>query len=271
MSHERYRPAKRLSLLVSLPQNTGYEGGVGIDTLYIEILTQAFCDVDLHSLEPDDQEVFHHLRSAVGAVLLVFNPLSMKSLSDLLSGFGTPSDVLAALSPLHSLLLIPDDFEDPICTFHKSFPDFLTDPKRCKDKQFFVDPSIHHTELLLSCLNLMKRRLKRNICNLDDHAVLSKVKDLPAHQKSHIGGALEYACCFWTRHLVKTPSSGCDAEKVQKAINEFFTKYLLLWIEVLVVMGNLDVGVYAINDVRQWYISVSCEEFVFQTLYSQLI
>ena len=27
VSHERYRPTKRLSLLVSLPQNTGYEGG----------------------------------------------------------------------------------------------------------------------------------------------------------------------------------------------------------------------------------------------------
>ena len=238
----------------------------GIDALYTEILTQAFRNV-----EPDDQEVFHYLRSVVGAVLLVFNPLSAESLSDLLSDFDTPSDVSTALYSLHSLLLIPDNTKDPIHTFHKSFPDFLMDPKRCKDEQFFVDPLAHHAELLLSCLNLMKKRLKRNICNLDDHAVLSRAKDPSPHWKSHIGGALEYACCFWTKHLVKTPSSGSVAEEVQRAIDEFFSIHLLFWIEVLVVMRNLDIGIYAINDIQQWYISVSCEDFFHQILYSHLI
>ena len=113
----------------------------------------------------------------------------------------------------------------------------------------------------------MKKRLKRNICNLDNYAVLSRVEDLSTHWKSHIGDALGYACCFWTRHLIKTPNSGHDAEEVQKAINEFFTTYLLFWIEVLAIMGNLDTGVYAINDIQQWYISVSCDDFVFKNPY----
>ena len=103
----------------------------------------------------------------------------------------------------------------------------------------------------------MKKKLKRNICNLDDHAVLSRVEDLSTYQKSHIGDALGYACRFWTRHLIRTPNSGQDAEEVQKAIDEFFTKYLPYWVEVLAIMGNLDTGVYAINDIQQWYISVS--------------
>ena len=117
----------------------------------------------------------------------------------------------------------------------------------------------------------MKKRLKRNICNLDDHAVLSKVKDLSTHQKTYIGSALEYACCFWTRHLVKTLANGSNAEEVQKAIDEFFATYLLFWIEVLAIMGNLDVGVYAINDIQQWYISVSFDEYIYQNLYSQFV
>ena len=58
---------------------------------------------------------------------------------------------------------------------------------------------------------------------------------------------------------MKTPSSGHDVEEVHKAIDEFFTTYLLFWIEVLVIVGNLDAGVYAINDIQQWYISVSCK------------
>ena len=263
VSSQYHQPSKRLALLVSVPQNTTCEGESGIDTLYTDVLMQAFHGVDFNNLKPDDREVFRHLKSVVGAVLLVFNPLSMKSLSDLLSKFDTPSDISTALRPLHSLLLVPDSIEDPIRTFHKSFPDFLMNPERCKDKWFFVDPLVHHTELVLSCLSLMKKRLKKNICDLDNYAALGGVKDLSDCQKRHIGGALDYACCFWTKHLVKTPSSGQYAEEMQKAIDEFFTTHLLFWIEVLVVMGNLNVGVYAINDIRQWYISVSYQTFIY--------
>ena len=117
----------------------------------------------------------------------------------------------------------------------------------------------------------MKKRLKRNICNLDDYTVLSEVEDLATHQEIYIGGTLEYACCFWAKHLMKTPSSGCDAREVQKAIDEFFTTYLLFWIEALIIMGNLNVGVYAINDVQQWYTSVSYKVFVHQSLYLQFV
>jgi len=179
---------------------------------------------------PDNQEVYQRFRSVVGAVLLAFNPLSMKNLSSLLHDFNTPSDISTALNFLHSLLLVPEDAEDSIRIFHKSFPDFLTDPKRCQDTQFFVDPSVHHMELLLSCLSLMEERLKRNICNLEDHGVLDDVKDLPAQRKEHIGGALEYACRFWTKHLVRSSSHGPDAKKVQKAIDKFFTTHLLFWV-----------------------------------------
>ena len=268
VSSQHHQPAERLALLISLPQNTDHEGWSGIDTLYTQVLIQAFHDMDSDSLKQGDQEVFHHLRSVVGAILLVFNPLSMKSLSNLLTNFNTLSKISTALYSFHSLLLIPNSVEDPIRPFHKSFPDFLMDPGRCKDKRFFVDPPVHHTELLFSCLSLMKKRLRRNICNLDDYAVLSRVEDLSTHRKLHIGDALGYACHFWTRHLIKTPNRGQDAEEVQKAIDEFFTTYLLFWIEVLAIMGNLDTGVYAINDIQQWYISVSYNDFLFQNLYS---
>ena len=125
-----------------------------------------------------------------------------------------------------------------------------------------IRPSVHHQDVLFLCLGLMKERLKRNICNLDDYATLSKVKDISTCQKEHIGDALEYACQFWTKHLVEIPSSGQGVGEVHKAINEFFTTHLLFWIEVLVVMGRLGVSVYAINDIQQWYISVSYELFI---------
>ena len=246
VASRHHQPPKRLSILVSLLQYTTHKGQSGVNTLYTEILRQAYCDLD-----PGDQEVYQHFRSVVGAVLLAFNPLSMASLSCLLRSFDTPG-ISTALDPLHSLLLIPETTEDPVRILHKSFPDFLMDPKRCQDMRFFVDPAVHHTEILLSCLWLMEQRLRRDICGLDG-SPLDMVNDLSDHRKEHIGDALEYACQFWTKHLV----NGSNAEKVQEEIEKFFTKHLLHWIEVLTIMEDLDASVYSLNDIKQWYALVS--------------
>jgi len=242
-------PTKRLKQITSLPQGTSHEGRSGINNLYIQVLKQAVDDV-----EADDEEFYPHFRTVVGTVLLVFNPLSVNALSDLLRVSG----ISTALRSLHSLLLVPTSEDAPIRVFHKSFPDFLMDKGRCTDHQFFIDPPIHHAELLFSCLNVMEKSLKKNICGLDDHAILSEVEDLADWRRDRIGDALEYACCFWAKHLLRTPSSGPGIEEVQGAIDKFFTTCLLFWIEVLSLMGKLDIGVYALNDIQQWYTLVSC-------------
>ena len=248
-----HHPPERLVLLISLPQNTTHEGESGIDSLYTKILSHTYRGVG-----PDNQEVYRSFRSVVGAVLLAFSPLSVKCLLDLLHDPDTQFGVSAVLNSLHSLLPVPEGIEDSIHAFHISFPNFLMDPKRCQDTRFFVDPPVHHAEILFSCLHLMEGMLKQNICNLDNNTVLSDVDDLFACRKEYIGGALEYACQFWTKHLVESPSNGPNAERVQKEIDKFFTTHLLSWIEVLCIMKNLDVSVHSINNIKQWYISVSC-------------
>ena len=242
-------PIEQLNRIISLPQSTSHEGRSGIDSLYTQVLEQAVSDVDM-----DDEELYSRFRTVIGAVLVVFNPLSVEALSDLLRVSG----VSTTLRSLHSLLLIPTSKDAPIRIFHKSFPDFLMDSKRCIDHRFFIDPPVHHMDILLSCLKLMGEMLRRNICGLEDHAVLTEVSDLSNRQKDHIGGTLEYACCFWTKHLLKIPSTGSNIEEVQEVINKFFTTYLLFWIEVLSLVGRLDVGVHALNDIQQWYTQVSC-------------
>ena len=242
-------PTRRLALITSLPQST-FEGRLGVDQLYTKVLEQAF-----HDDHPDNSQGYVHFQAVVGTILIIFNPLSIKALSELL-GYDT-YHIRSTIHSLHSLLLVPDSTEDPIRIFHKSFPDFLLDSNRCQDRQFLVEPGSHHTEILLACLRLMEKRLKRNICNLDDYAVLSKVKDLSTRKKAYIGDALEYACRFWTKHLLGIPSSSPHAEEVQKLIEKFFTVHLLHWVEVLALTGNFGAGVYAMDDIEQWYNLVS--------------
>ena len=264
VASENDPPDERLTIITSLPQSTAEEGKSGVDQLYIKVLEQAFPGVQANNTQ-------HHSRfhSVVGAILLIFNPLSIKSLSELLRH--NPSHIRSTMRSIHSLLLVPDNIEDSIHTFHKSFPDFLMDPERCKDRRFFVEPAVHHREILLSCLRLMEERLKRNICNLDDYATLSEVKDLSAHQQNHIRDSLNYACRFWTKHLLEIPSSGPHIKEVQNAIDTFFTTHLLHWIEVLILTGSLGVGIYAMNDVKQWYSLVSTVWTVHQSSYSPLL
>ena len=244
---KNHTPAEQLRRITSLPQSA-LGGRSGIDLLYTQVLEEVIVDMGV-----DDEKLYSHFRTVVGAVLLAFNPLSVRALSDLL---GT-SDVPTIFHSLNSLLLVPLSDVAPIRIFHKSFPSFLMGPERCMDHRFFIDPSIHHLGILLSCLNLMSARLVRNICELDDHIVLGEVRDLPARRKEYIGDALEYACCFWTNHLVMVPATRESFKEVQEAIDQFFTMCLLFWIEVLSLVGDLDVGVYSLNNIKQWYKLVS--------------
>ena len=241
-------PDERLALITSFPQDTSYEGKAGIDVLYAQVLEQAF-----HSRDPN---FYLHFKLVVGTALLIFNPLSIKALSSLLKNCSTESRISNILRALHSLLHIPDNTENAVQIFHKSFPDFLMDPERCTDTRFFVDPPIYHRKILLACLDLMSGSLKKNICNLDNNTPLRNVEDLPARKAACIGDALGYACCFWATHLAKTAADSLDVE-VQNKISDFFTTYLPFWIEALSLMENLDVGVYALDNIEQWYMLVS--------------
>ena len=241
-------------MITSSPQSTVREGRSGVDLLYTQVLEEAVDDVDT-----DDEEFYTCLKSILGAVVLMVDPLSTNALSDLLSIYDIPS----TLRSLHSLLLVPIDDVTPIHVFHKSFPDFITDHSRCKDPRFFVEPKIHHAEILLSCLKLMRERLKRNICNLGDYVVLSEVEDLSAQKTDCIGDALGYVCQFWTKHLLGVPGDSSHIEEVQRGMDQFFTTHLFQWIEVLILIGNVNVGIYAMNDVEEWCALVSIIEIVY--------
>ena len=253
-------PATRLSIITSHPQSTIEEGRSGLDHLYTQILHQAFS-----SVHAGDSQPYIQFRTVVGTTLLLLTPLSIRGLSNLL-GCDT-HHIINTTNSLHSLLLMPESIEEPIRAFHKSFPEFLMDPSRCQDKWLVIEPIACHEEILLACLGLMEKELKTNIYNLDDYTVLSEVKGLPTYG-DHVEDALKYACKFWTKHLLEIPSSSPHAEEVQKAIDKFFTIYLLHWIEVLAITRNLGLGVYAMNDIKQWYNLVSSMQFTCWNLYS---
>ena len=104
---------------------------------------------------------------------------------------------------------------------------------------------------------MMKKRLKRNIYRLDDHVVLSKVEDLPALKTTYTGSTLKYPYQFWINKLAKIPDDSDGGKDVQEVIEDFFITGFLFWVEVLILTGNLDIGVQALHNIEQWYVLVS--------------
>ena len=191
-------PNERLQLILSEGNSTKHEGHAGIDSLYSEILIDAFSDTS-------EAEVFDNVRDVLGAIILAFNPLSRRELSMIL---GIPTALISTtLRHLHSVILVPPDDSKEIRIFHKSFPDFLQDKKRCTNLRFHVDPTTHHGHMVLRCLKLVKE-LKGNPCHLPPFTMNQDRLDLPQLLESELGSATQYACNYWAKHLILSPKSG---------------------------------------------------------------
>ena len=147
-----HEPIKQLALVTSSPTSYVHEGQWDIDELYSKILEGGYEEMS------SDPSYFLNLRQVWGCIITAYNPLTKETLANL---FGRDFNVIAAsLRLLHSVLLVPDSHSAFIRIYHKSFPDYITDSSRCTDVKFFLDPKVHHAEMAIYCLGMMKRNLK---------------------------------------------------------------------------------------------------------------
>ena len=237
-------PKRQLDRLLRSPGSScegkiKFKAGTTLDSLYTSILQEAF--------DGKDAEDDCMARSVLGAVILATNPLSPSAIATLL-GFDI-DDVLPLLLSVGSLLL-QVDIDSPVRPFHKSFPDFITNPTRCINERFHVSPPIHHPELLVGCLNLMNQKLeKKNMCELPDTVKNSEVGDLDK-KIERLDLALRYACKSWHRHLVDENVARTPA--VTSALRPFLEKKLLFWLEVLSVLGAVREAIDALEVAARW-------------------
>ena len=233
-------PKKQLDRLLQSQSSSVFEGktkfranmNTTLDSLYTSILQEAFSD--------DDPENDSRIRSILGAVVLATNPLSPSAIAALL-GFES-EEVFPILSSMRSLLVLREDIDQPVRTFHKSFPDFIVDPARCLTSRFRVCPPDQHTELLVGSLETMNRELEWNICKLPDGVVNSEVIDLRERTNEHVSQVLEYACRSWYKHLV-----GTRPARITPILRQFLEEKFLFWLEVLSILGAAKEAVHALE------------------------
>jgi len=244
VDYKNGNPKKQLNRLLQSPDSaregeTRFKADTTLNSLYTSILQEAF--------DGDDPEHDCMTRSVLGAVILAMNPLSPSDISTLLD-FDI-EDVLPLLSSVGSLL-VQEDIGSPVRPFHKSFPDFITDPTRCINERLCVSPPSHHAEILVGCLKLMNQTLEKNMCKLPDAVANSEVEDLDQRIERYLDSALQYACKSWHKHLVDENTARIPA--FTSALHRFLEKKFLFWLEVLSVLGAAREAVDALEVAARW-------------------
>jgi len=227
--------SKRLSLILE-GGKSGRNPEKELDQIYAKILSDSIRgDYD----EDEKKEVFELFREIIGAIMILFNPLSAAALSELLNK--PRLEVSQILSNLHSVLEVPENNVYPIRLLHPSFRDFLLTKERCQDPQFWVDEKQMHLDLTKNCLRLISNRLKRDICGL--HNPSTFMTDVGSERiEQFLPPEVQYACLYWVQHLEKSGAQLHDDDQV----HQFLREHLLHWLEVLSLTGKTSEGVLAI-------------------------
>jgi len=242
-------PRHQLGVILKLPECTAPEGSAQfnpkatLDSLYTSILQAAFSE--------GDPEVHSKVRSTIGAVVLVVNPLLPSGIAKLVDL--DPEEVILFLTSVQSLLTLGEDLDQPVKPFHKSFPDFITDPSRCTDARFYISPGNLHLELVTNCLRIMNDGLEENLLSLPDYALNSEVKDLETRINDRINITLRYACLSWHNHLTKTEECVAD---VVSYLRTFLEQKFLAWLEAASVIKAVGGAAAGLERVMAWLLEV---------------
>lgn len=222
----------RLVYLISaerLPARAGTE----LDQMYMTVLEYTLSP----TLDPGEmtrmQELF---RRVVGAIVVLFDALSLASLSTMLDE--SKEDIASLLGSLHSLMDVPEAKAGLIRLLHPSFREFLLDPQRCANSIFCIDAKTSHRHLFNCCLRILSGHLRQDMCDLRRPG--TRVSDIPMSAvNKKVPFAVQYACRYWAYHLER---SDVDSRELP-SIADFLETRFLFWLETLALIGRLADGI----------------------------
>jgi hypothetical protein len=198
--------------------------------LYIHILSEAVKDNDGIMRAEDAQ----HLHDILEVVVYAQEPITPQALSDLLDM--DLNDLYAYLSPLHSVLVVPDatSMDGKLHFLHQSFPDFVRQQGGIVHLKLTMNAALAHKTIAEHCFSQLNKLLRVDICNIKDASLFNReVLDLPTRLKTHISASLCYSCRYWPTHCLEHLRAAGSQPQEPVGLAELCEQHLLHWIEVL--------------------------------------
>lgn len=181
-------------------------------------------------LEEEKEDMYSVLKQILGTLVLLYSPLSVKSLSALL-GLALET-INGGIADLNAILDIPKYIYRPLRLHHPSFRDFLLDLPKSGSNPFRVNETETHERIATRCLQLMGC-LKGNLCNLGGPGTIRTEVDKQVIDE-HLLVHVQYACSYWVNYLEK--SKGCIRDGNRVLV--FLQEHLLYWLEAMSLMGK---------------------------------
>jgi hypothetical protein len=218
---------KRLSTLIN-EHGTGTDPEKQLDEVYTTVLKNS---IQQGYSDEERKELHEMFKQVLGSIVLLYSPLSIHSLAEMVSL--TTSEVEETLADLHTIFHIPSETSRPIFLHHPVFREFILNQDRCRDLNFWIDAQPAHEDMANNCIQLMSKKLKKNICGLTSPSVFTKDVDRELINKC-ISPELQYACLYWVRHCRESGMTLQDGDRA----SEFFQNFFLHWLEVIVLIGK---------------------------------
>lgn len=207
----------------------------GLDDIYSRILQFSVVG---DAIEEEKAHIRDRFQVTVGAIVMLFEPLSANALGNILSL--PESTIKETLRSLFSVLSVSEE-NMPIRLLHLSFRDFLLDPQRCVNEDFWISQKKKHSELAFACLDVLSKSLKQDICCLNDFSYLA-AEVSPSQLNQYLPAHVQYACRYWVDHLQR---AGTDFHEDYQ-VHVFLKDHFLHWLEALSLLGSTSEGVRAI-------------------------
>ncbi|KAF8243945.1 vegetative incompatibility protein HET-E-1 [Wilcoxina mikolae CBS 423.85] len=216
-----------------------------LDEIYTRIVTHSITLGDRR--KRNKEQLSGEFKQIVGSIVILYDSLPAKRLAMLLDV--SPGTVSVRLRCLHSVLDVPESDETaPIKLLHPSFRDFLLNGERCLDKQLWIDDRNANERLFVSCLNLMSKRLHKDMCNLRLPGSLTNEVENSVVQDC-IPLDIQYACRYWVYHLERSNVELCD--KASDRVHEFLRKHFLHWLETLSLIRKMSEAVLMVKSLER--------------------
>lgn len=214
-----------------------------LDLYFEEVLSMAF--------DGSSPEAF---RATVGTIALSKGSLTMADLGQLLQD-RFPSDSGMSLEDLCYKLLPMVSIKDEkkfVKLRHKAYRDYLVDAKRCTGS-FHIDRAKAHRNTTISCLKIMQRGLKFNICGLkSSYRRNDEIEDKQLLIDRCIPSHLAYACQFWADHLREVSLTEKRDTEIVNLLRNFLNFHLLYWLEVLGLLSTSNMASKSLLTAAEW-------------------
>ncbi|KIO27600.1 hypothetical protein M407DRAFT_23159, partial [Tulasnella calospora MUT 4182] len=246
-------PVDQLQDLLRQPSTLG-----GLEKLYHQILSRAFDNV---KTDPKRKQLLSWI---LGTLVVAPYPVSLDAIAFLYADheiLARRKDIVQflrknILADFNSLIHISTSSSEPIRLMHTSIRDLLT-AERCEHQPYFVDLTQDHRRLATTCLQIMERDLKQNICGLSD--ISKSNSEVQTEVNRHLSQGLRYCCRSWSAHLTTRITWSETAEVVRAKFQLISDEKLLSWLEVMSLIGATTEALAMAKHVHQWLLDGSQE------------